>query len=1299
LQYCRPVQLQRLDQFGSVISAIFAVLTFLTGIGFLVWCGRILRTTLGRVRPGPRVPSSVHRLLAAQQVAAEDSAYEPWHVTQPLISDIYVEQQAESIDPEQGLNGPTVFGVHDMIRRFPDAIVIGGPGTGKSTLAKHLVRESAHFWLAARRFRRPTTTLCRTLTIRVPAARLGEAAGNTIAEALHSYFTADGEKIPDGIFCRRAVRGVDWLIVIDGTDEVLSPAVRTRLLTLIRNELNAPNRVLRLIVTSRAPLEATLSGATELRLRIFDDERLHQFATRWFGSRRTIEPEADARRYLARVSVGPLAGLVRIPLMAAMAAVIHEFDRTARLPTSRTELYAQFVEVVRRSRDSSVDVPDGAAAAPWLRGELDRLLIRLACHTVERGPGGLLTAAADYCAANAPEPIRSYLAGAAGRAALRDALLATSLLATDGTTLSFIHHSIAEYLAAAQTAGDLTEQVANLADPDRRSYALFCLARAGCAAETVRGLLDQRPSDPVRAGHLLLDGTTVEAELRWRAVGEMGRLLATENEEAGEVLSILAGLAVNDPDVADRLFAWAESPGTRPWARVLIADKAADFDPGRGLQLLITLAADRGPLLTHPCRLWAARRLVSRGHRLGAYVLRGIDAWREPVAPPAGATRTVGIAAVTNAGGALVTVAYRQIAMDARQTLAVRAESALELNDDDPAVLDVLRSTCRDRSAPGDLRRRAAEFMCRRPGTVGTATIEDILRDPSVPEDTRAVAVQVLSTRTDKNIGVILRAALRDRLISDDAKRAILDQTQWRGNLGLSLEVALDRSADPRLRTEAARFLSTRGVGGVPMRVLCIDRSAPAEARSFAITSLATSARPEDLARLRQVATDRQEDNRLRFNAASILQDRGDPTGIAVLHELAEIKHADPWLAGLVRRALNIPLWRPATTRRPVERTLIVRLPQTPPEAAQERLVLLEPLPSDPAQLRRIVRKRTADVKSRTMAARRLLRRGDRDTFDWLTDLAWSSGGGRWLQELLITELLRRGDLDAVERCRALVGDPAVAGKLRERVAAHLIDQGEPDDLSHVRYLVVEQHTDARLREILVERLLSRLEADDVEVLLELARSPFDSALTKHVVEQLLAYGRHHCVRQLWPSLWDNRAQQTVRLTLGETLAYAGTRADLDELGRLVANAATPAYLRLRVAEILNRRGEPLGREVLRILVCDNSIDLTFRSAALARITVIREVADIRAIRHAAQDSRACAQFRGSALRALAVVGPSEFPVIREIGTDTANPLPLRQQAGTTLAELGDDAGLQILDQLRPSRFALLRTARSLNLR
>ncbi|MFI5766120.1 hypothetical protein ACIA8F_34955 [Streptomyces sp. NPDC051563] len=82
-----------------------------------------------------------------------------------------------------------------------------------------------------------------------------------------------------------------WLVVVDGLDEVASPAVRRRLLEKLAEQVRLqPHAVYRLVITSRPLPQEELAPFTGLpglgcaTLRGFDADQQHVFAERWFAA-------------------------------------------------------------------------------------------------------------------------------------------------------------------------------------------------------------------------------------------------------------------------------------------------------------------------------------------------------------------------------------------------------------------------------------------------------------------------------------------------------------------------------------------------------------------------------------------------------------------------------------------------------------------------------------------------------------------------------------------------------------------------------------------------------------------------------------------------------------------------------------------------------------------------------------------------------------------------------------------------------------------------------------------------------
>src|SRR5262249_24399973 len=105
------------------------------------------------IRPEPGHP--LHGMLVAQRTLAEELPYRVVEGDDPL-STVYVQQRAEAWRAEAeraaSLNAavaaePVVISPYEMLARHRNALIVGGPGGGKSTLLQHLVLESVNWWL------------------------------------------------------------------------------------------------------------------------------------------------------------------------------------------------------------------------------------------------------------------------------------------------------------------------------------------------------------------------------------------------------------------------------------------------------------------------------------------------------------------------------------------------------------------------------------------------------------------------------------------------------------------------------------------------------------------------------------------------------------------------------------------------------------------------------------------------------------------------------------------------------------------------------------------------------------------------------------------------------------------------------------------------------------------------------------------------------------------------------------------------------------------------------------------------
>ncbi|MFE7649155.1 NACHT domain-containing protein [Streptomyces phaeoluteigriseus] len=437
-------------------------------------------------------------LLASQAEAAEQFPYDLLGVRKPPLSHIHIEQDLQPLSQNAaGHTARTTGSVPTLaaaLSSHDHLFITGGPGAGKTTLGRHLVRQIARYWLREEGAEDPW---CRepVVPLRVTATdlqtrrpfhqQLSDAAGRT--GTLRSAVPAD----------RFSVRphGVRWLVVVDGLDEVASPDDRQLILKILAREIR-PHGVFRLVITSRPLPQDELAPFRDLpamgfyTLTGFDSGQQLSFAGRWFATQGADDPAAEARAFLEEVGHAGLGEVLQVPLLTTIAAAHRSRNPDAPLPRGRVALYEQFLADVATARENADEVDKGFRArwerrgqgrlAEWLLGHRDRLVTHLARIRTTNASAPLLDAAVRWLATTLP----ADLAWPDGmRDELGQFLTQSGALVHDHGELSFLHLSFAEFLAARDEAARIPVDFPGLGDwaveirsPSSRNRVLFTFA-------------------------------------------------------------------------------------------------------------------------------------------------------------------------------------------------------------------------------------------------------------------------------------------------------------------------------------------------------------------------------------------------------------------------------------------------------------------------------------------------------------------------------------------------------------------------------------------------------------------------------------------------------------------------------------------------------------------------------------------------------------------------------------------------------------------------------------------------------
>ncbi|MEV0495689.1 NACHT domain-containing protein [Streptomyces atratus] len=550
----------------------------------------------------PVLPAHVAQLLAAQQDICSDLPYELFGADAPPLGDVYVRERVRAVDPDARTGssrpGPSVVvPASDLVMRRPVAVVLGAPGSGKTSMVQRLVQRWSGVWLSGDSHvpRHPGTPWL--VPVRIAAADLtGDGTFPTLlTAALARQLGGRADFVLDpATFTERPAPGAEWLVCVDGLDEILDVGLRRKVVHALRWRLvNRGGH--RFLITSRPLFLSDVrplyeSGAADCDLLPFDNDQLTSFAQRWFiaRSRPELTPE-----FLAEIRNSPFRDdLTHVPLLATIAAVVHENNSEARLPMTRTGLFAQFIRYLLYVRPAAVQSrhrlvtalapygKDAEVLADWLYSNRRPLLAHIAAEHLSHDDTDLTAAADTWTRTHAPAvpdgiPLSEHI--------LPTLLTSTGLItATAHGRPRFTHRSLAEFLAAPVLARKLGSDLSRLDDAacflqsDHADYERLVLTLASWASAPGnqsellwRRLREDSAWQALLAGRVAVETGQRVPDVASRLIRQLGLRMLTDRQygPAWDDTIGLLGQLMHHPDVASEVRALAEEPVVHPARR------------------------------------------------------------------------------------------------------------------------------------------------------------------------------------------------------------------------------------------------------------------------------------------------------------------------------------------------------------------------------------------------------------------------------------------------------------------------------------------------------------------------------------------------------------------------------------------------------------------------------------------------------------------------------------------------------------------------------------------------------------
>ncbi|MDT3778279.1 SUMF1/EgtB/PvdO family nonheme iron enzyme [Nitrospira sp. MA-1] len=319
-----------------------------------------------------------------------------------IISPAHSEQILRAQSPP-GAAEREVYTALDIVTKTKKVLLLGGPGSGKSTFAKKLCAKMALAQLNNEKVLEgwESTTFPLFLTLRHVVQELGkvdlkscppEQQDHRLADVLFQawckQFGPDQKSATDSL--EESLLSGNMLLVFDGVDEV-PVEQRPRVYQAVMAILGRYPKIKHTIITCRSRSYTgpkMLPGFAPHHIAPFSEEKIGQFAQAWY----TAQHELDEGRRKGLIqdlqanALGPLAELSPNPMLLTTMAILHR--KGAGLPKERVKLYNLAVNNMLQRWEKDRDTEESRPISGVLKDErrLRKLMEHIA-HFVHETEG------------------------------------------------------------------------------------------------------------------------------------------------------------------------------------------------------------------------------------------------------------------------------------------------------------------------------------------------------------------------------------------------------------------------------------------------------------------------------------------------------------------------------------------------------------------------------------------------------------------------------------------------------------------------------------------------------------------------------------------------------------------------------------------------------------------------------------------------------------------------------------------------------------------------------------------------
>ena len=297
------------------------------------------------------------------------------------------------------------YEIDEVVRRHDHLVILGDPGSGKTTMLRYLALKHAQaLWESRSAVDNELGLPHFPILIRIADyVESGVWKEKSLSNFLADYFMHECPIVGLANLIHAELAGGNCLILLDGLDEIVRADERRdvvqRIEDFVRHYENVPNRFIitsRIVGYSSAPLGALFTCYTVQEM---DKTRIRRFLERWCKAVETaqtpdLSPEtrdAKAQREIEGImrAVSASLGVHHLaanPLFLRTLALIHRTG--AQLPQKRIELYKLAADTLVRIWHPSPNIPEPTILEDR---NLTPLLSRLAYWLHTNKPTGIAT--------------------------------------------------------------------------------------------------------------------------------------------------------------------------------------------------------------------------------------------------------------------------------------------------------------------------------------------------------------------------------------------------------------------------------------------------------------------------------------------------------------------------------------------------------------------------------------------------------------------------------------------------------------------------------------------------------------------------------------------------------------------------------------------------------------------------------------------------------------------------------------------------------------------------------------------